>query len=177
MSTPLIRYHAAMSLDGFIADREGGVHWLEGHPEPTIDFGAFMERHPTLVMGRSTYDQCLGFGWPYGGRRVVVLTSKPLAPDAPEGVAAWSGPVPELARRLRAETVGGDIWIVGGGKVAQAFLEAGEIDRLDVAIIPEVLGGGIPLLSGGTRGCRLELLEQGRYPSGIARLEYAVARP
>lgn len=176
MTDPLIRYHAAMSLDGFIADAGGGVGWLEHHHEPAIDFGAFMARHPVLVMGRTTYDQCLGFGWPYGGHDVVVMTSRPLG-EAPAGVRAWSGAVGELAAELRRLAAGrGDVWIVGGGSVARQFLDAGEIDRLDVAIIPEVLGGGIPLLDPGSAR-RLELLSRESYPSGIARLEYRPAHP
>jgi hypothetical protein len=75
-----------MSLDGYIADKEGGVGWLDRFQSVDYGYDAFIAGIGAVVMGRATYDQAVGFpgGWPYGGKRGLTVTSRPLE-DAPQG--------------------------------------------------------------------------------------------
>ena len=168
---PTIIVYIAASLDGFIATPDDGVDWLAPYP---ADYGydAFIASVGTLVMGRATYDQMRGFGdWPHGGKRVVVLTSRPLGDDAPAGVEAWSDGVDALGTCLRASA--GDVWIVGGAKAVRAVLDRGLVDRLDRFVIPALLGDGIPLFERSPVGNTARLEAAHPYADGVVRLTYA----
>jgi dihydrofolate reductase len=69
----------AVSLDGFIASRDGGVRWLESYDPYDCGFGEFLASVGSIAMGRKSYHQMLEFGaWPYAGKRTVVLTKRPF---------------------------------------------------------------------------------------------------
>lgn len=170
-----LRLYAAMSLDGCIADSRGEVGWL--HPFDAQDYGiaGFLAEIGTVLTGRATYDQVRGFGdWPYAGKRVVVLTRRPLDAAAPAGVEAMQGEIAGIISRLRAETTG-DIWLLGGAAVAQACLALDLVDSLELFVIPVTLGAGLRLFSGGgpPRGWRLGTAAP--YPNGVVALTYARA--
>jgi len=105
MTAPRFRLYLAQSLDGFIADERGAVHWLTAYGEPE-GYAEFLAETGAIVMGRKSFDQMLSFGpWPYGERRTVVLTHRPLPEGAPAVAEAWSGAdVGPLARDLRTTT-------------------------------------------------------------------------
>ncbi len=170
----MIRGYLAASLDGYIADAEGGVDWLEEFQSYDFGFDAFLAEIGTVVMGRATYDQVMGFGgdWPYAGKRALVLTHRPLG-DAPEGVEACQGDIPALLERLRAAE-GGDVWIVGGATTQKAFLDAGGLDRLELFLIPVLLGDGVPLWPKGGPVRKLLLRKSESLPGGMIRLDYRV---
>ncbi|HEY8381362.1 MAG TPA: dihydrofolate reductase family protein [Microvirga sp.] len=175
MPKPRFRLYLALSLDGMIADAEGGVHWLEPFNTEELDFAGFMAGIGTIVMGRTTYDQALTFGeWPYPGKRVVVMTSRPFTPTTPD-TEVWGGSVEALADKLMAETEG-DVWVLGGAALGRSFLNAGRLDTLELYWIPIVLGGGIPLFVEGTAPARLAPSHVHRYGNGIVRIDYDVAR-
>lgn len=163
---------AAASLDLRIADAEGGVGWL-GPYEALGDhgLGAFLSGVSRIVLGRRTCDQVLGFGaWPYAGKPVSVLTTRPL-PDPPPGVVAEQGAPAGLAARWREA---GDVWLNGGSAVFGRFLAADEVDRIELFLVPELLGAGPSLLPAtGRRRPRLDGVE--RFPSGLVRLAYEMA--
>ena len=143
----LLRVYIAVSLDGYIADEDGGVAWLDPYFSPEIDFTAFIRTIGATVMGRKTYDQARARGeWPYADQRVVVLTHRSLD-DAPPGVEAFAGDVRELADRLRGdlEETGKDVWLMGGGDSIRPFHDAGLVDRWELFFIPILLGDGVPL--------------------------------
>src|SRR6188768_1468763 len=69
----------ATSLDGFIADKNGGIDWLNSFPDiDSVDTGydAFMAHIDALVWGRATFETVCSFGidWPYT-KPVFVLSS------------------------------------------------------------------------------------------------------
>lgn len=171
---PRTVYYAAVSLDGFIATRDGGVAWLDPYNAPELGYEAFLATVGAVVLGRATYEQSLTFGpWPYPGRRGLIVTSHPLA-DLPADVSIVSaGELPAALRALRA-AIPGDVWIVGGGRTARACLDAGLIDELELYVIPRLLGDGIPLLAG--RPATLALRETRAFDNGVAKLRYAVVR-
>lgn len=140
-----VRLYIAASLDGFIADREGGVDWLTPYENEDVGFDRFFAQIGAIITGRTTYDQARSFNvWPYGNRPMHVLTSRPLDPDAPAGVQAVTGDPADLVARLKAET-DGDIWLLGGGVTVANFLARGLVDRLELYVVPELLGFGVRL--------------------------------
>ncbi len=172
MPSPLLRIYIAVSLDGFIATPEGGVEWLEPYPADDFGFAGFLDGIGTIVMGRTTYDQALGFGpWAYDRQRTVVLTSRPLD-DPPPGVQPWSGDVVALAGDLKAGNAG-DIWLLGGARSIGQFLENDLVDRLELFVIPVLLGEGIALFDGACRPAPLHLESATPFPKGVVQLIYS----
>lgn len=168
-----IRYQAAMSLDGFIAGPNGEIDWIVMNSE--IDFGALMSQFDTLLMGRKTFEasQAMGGGMP-GVKTVVV--SRTLRPEDHPDVDIIAGDVEQTVARLR-EQPGKDIWLFGGGELFRSLLDAGLVDTIEPAIVPVLLGGGIPLAPPSSKRVSLRLTGHHIYKAtGITLLEFAVER-
>lgn len=158
--------YIAVSLDGFIATEDGSVAWLDAFQSPDSDYGyeAFLATVDTLVMGRVTYEQVLGIGeWPYVGKPCVVLSQTQPESPLPEGV---------VFRNTLPTDLTGTVWLVGGRQAIHSYLAAGLVDRIELFIMPALLGTGIPLFTGGTRPSNTTLTEHTIYPNGVARLVY-----
>jgi dihydrofolate reductase len=174
-----IRFYFAASLDGYIADPNGGVDYLEALPDSGDDdegesYDAFIATIGTLVMGRATYQFVEENGsWPYDDdKRTIVLTHRPIEHPLCDLQTRVVEDFSTFARELRA-LPGGDAWIVGGGKVMGAFLAAGEADVIEMSIIPVAIGNGIPMFAASRTVLQLyELVKLSRTPSGIVRLVY-----
>lgn len=168
-------YYVATSLDGLIADANGGTGWLD--PFIDTDYGSreFLDSIDTVVMGRRTYDRLLITSKtnPYKGKHFVVLShSKSSGPFAD---LFWPGPVFDLMPRLNA--MGSQsLWIVGGGSVAGSFLEADLIDEVQQFVMPVVLGSGTPLFGPLHRPVSLHLKESHSFANGVLRLSYGTGR-
>ncbi len=163
-----------LSVDGFIARRNGALDFL---PEAPEDHGyeALMASVDALVMGRATFETVLGFGgpWPYGDKRIVVLTSRPLDVSAIAGrVEVMGGDPAEVVARLAAS--GAQNLYVDGGATVQRFLAAGLIDRLILTRVPVLIGEGIPLFGPLPGDVRLRHVATRSFPSGLVQSEYAV---
>ena len=168
-----LRYSVAMSLDGFIAGPEGEYDWIP--EETTIDFRAFVASIDTLVMGRKTYVTTAEAGTPGGGFQgmTIYVFSGTLDPAEHPAVTVISeGPV-TFVRRLKGEP-GMDIWLFGGGMLFRTLLEARLVDRVEVGIVPALLGQGIPLLPGLEGRARMTLHSTETFPSGIVLAKYDV---
>ncbi len=165
----------AMSLDGYIADVNGGYGFLNRYDGVDYGFDGFIGEIGTCVFGRATWDQAVavpdGLSF-FKGKRFVVVTSRPLA-GAPAEVEVWNrGVGPELVAHLRALT-DGDVWIVGGGKLQAAFFEMDAIDRMEACVIPVLLGDGIPMFPKAAPQERwLELAHVRRFDKGGVILDY-----
>ena len=131
------------------------------------------------VMGARTYETALGFeekgfGWSYGDKPVVVLTSRTL-PRLRDTVEFYAGDLAELVNdRLKPRY--GSIWVVGGGAVAGACISQGLIDEIRYTIAPVLIGDGIPFFEGLDVDVRLHLLEVKAYKSGLVALRHQVVR-
>lgn len=165
-----LRYAVAMSLDGYIADENGGYEWIVSDPE--IDFVALMSGFDALVMGRGTYEVAGGGGPGFGGMSVYVVSTT-LEPADHPAVTVVSEDVAGFVADLKARE-GKDIWLFGGGILFRALLEAGLVDAVEVSVIPVLLGQGIPMLPGLRGLASLELDTVETYPTGIVRLRYSV---
>ena len=104
----------------------------------------------------------------------LVFSRKPPKRVAP-GVEFVSEPVKAFAQRLRA-TPGKHVWMMGGGGLIASFLDAGEIDEFDIHVIPTLIGEGIPLIAPRHRDVPLRLRSARKYPDGVVRLRYEVAK-
>lgn len=170
-----IVYSVAVSLDGYIADAGGGFDWIV--IDPDIDFAALMARFDTFVMGRRTWEltRAAGGGGGTAGARTLVVSRTLKAEDHP-GITIIGEGWQEAVRALRGEP-GKDIWLFGGGELFAGMLDAGLVDAVEVAVVPVLLGGGVPLLKPPAGRARLALRGHRVYPkSGIVRLEYEVVR-
>lgn len=168
-----VRYNVAASLDGYIADANGAYDWIP--LEPAIDFGALFQHVDTVLLGRHSYELVLrdpaAAVWPAGAR--VFVFSRTLRPaDHPRVTIVADDAVTTVAE-LRKST-GGEIWLYGGGALFGSLLFAGQVDLVEVTVIPILLGGGIPLLPADGRRTPLALEHLERYPSGQVSLHYAV---
>jgi dihydrofolate reductase len=169
-----ITCYIAASVDGFIADADGGVAWLDtfdDDPGVAADYESFLSGVDCLAMGSTTYEQILGFGeWPYGHRPTYVFTDRELsrATDAVEFVDA---PVSTAAAELEARH--GHVWLVGGARLVRSFLRDGRIDEFRLHVVPILLGDGIALFGDGDRR-DLRLTGTTRHDSGIVELRYDV---
>ncbi|WP_198373157.1 dihydrofolate reductase family protein [Roseomonas rosulenta] len=170
-----VRLYAAISLDGCLADAAGGVGWLAPFEAEDYGMDAFLAQVGSVLTGRTTYDQARGFGdWPYAGKRVVVMTNRPLDRDPPAGVEAASGNPAAVLARLRAGTPG-DIWLLGGAVLAQHCLAQGLVDSLELFVMPVTLGAGLRLFAGDGPGRGWQLDAARPYPNGVLALTYRAA--
>jgi dihydrofolate reductase len=170
----------ASSLDGFIARADGAIDWLmkANAVVPAGEdcgYGAFMQTVDVLVMGRHTYDQVAGFEpWPYAGKRVVVLTSRPIGLREGPGIQLEArSESPELLLR-RLDSEGCRHAYIDGGQVIQSFLAQGLIDRITVTSVPVLLGAGRRLFGSLPNDLALQLESSRAYPFGFVQSTYRV---
>jgi dihydrofolate reductase len=166
-----LSYGVAMSLDGFIAGPNGEYDWIL--PDPAIDFAAMFARYDTFLMGRKTYEVASerGKSWEKFGQGWIVV-SQTLKPEDHPSVTILSVGIAEAVIALKAQP-GKDIWLFGGGVLFRCLLDAGLVDRIEVTLMPVLLGSGVPLLPDGRRQ-PLHLTQSKALPSGILMLTYAV---
>ena len=174
----------ATSMDGYIADQNGSIAWLDRANQvvPTGEdcgYSAFFKEIDVLVMGRKTFDTVLGFGfWPYEGKRVVVLTSQDsrLIPVELSGKVEFSTESPSLLIKRLSGIHPNLAVYVDGGQVIRSFIKAGLIDEMIVTQIPVLLGSGISLFADMGVAIDLEVLSVQHFDFGYvqvhSRLKY-----
>jgi dihydrofolate reductase len=167
-----VRYQVAVSLDGFIAGPNGEYDWIV--MDPAIDFAALFKEFDTAVMGRKTYEVLAAQGG-HGalpGLEVVAF-SRTLRPATYPGVRILNDDPREVVAALKAKP-GRDIWLYGGGEFFRSLLNAGLVDTVEVAVVPVLLGAGVPLLPPGG-ATKLTLVDQKTLSaSGIVVLSYSI---
>ena len=167
-----LRYQVAASLDGFIAGPNGEYDWIV--MDPAIDFKALYNEFDTALMGRKTYEMMTAQGGTGAmpGLDVIVF-SQTLPPSGFPGVRIVNHDPAETVAALKAKP-GGDIWLFGGGSLFRSLLDAGLVDTVEIAVMPVLLGAGVPLLPPGT-STKLVLVDQKILPkSGIVVLAFSI---
>jgi len=141
--------YIATSLDGYIADKDGGLDWLQSIPNPdNLDMGwvNLIERIDAIVMGRKTFEKVCSFDcdWPYS-KPVFVLSNS--MQSIPEGYEDKVEPIKgSLAEVIEAIGLKGHKHLyIDGGVTVQSFLKEDLIDEMIITVIPILLGGGKPL--------------------------------
>src|SRR5712691_12339299 len=164
------------SLDGFIARRNGDFDFLPpGGGEPH-GYNEFIASVDAIVIGRNTFEKVLTMGpWPYGNKRVVVLSSRPVDLSAAVGgvVEQMAGTPAEIVSQLAA--TGAHHLYIDGGVTIQRSLRAGLIQRLIITRVPVLIGEGVPLFGALPRDIRLRHVATRHYPSGLVQSEYHIA--
>ncbi|MEM6637852.1 MAG: dihydrofolate reductase family protein [Pseudomonadota bacterium] len=152
--------YIATSIDGYIADAEGGLDWLSDGIDPEqgdLGFDDFLSGIDAIVMGRITFQTVLASGqWPYSKKVFVLSRTLSALPEDMAGKAEIIAGTPaEIMEKLAA--LGHSRLYVDGGNTVQSFLEADLIDHLIITRIPIILGGGVPLFGSLSAPLRFEL--------------------
>lgn len=170
-----VRYNVAASLDGFIATTDGGHDWIPN--DPAVDFGAIFGAVDTILIGRRSFEAALRMGGgPWSPSMRVFVFSTTLRQEDHPNLTVVNSQAGTVVQRLRDEPGAGEIWLFGGGGLFRSLLEQGQVDRLEVTVVPVLLGGGVPLNPGAPL-TGLTLLSTHRYPSGMVTLTYSTSTP
>ena len=162
----------AVSLDGYIARPDGSVDWLV--MDPDIDLRAYTKSFDVVVAGRKTLnvsDEPKSVANPMG-KMCCYIFSRSKPPGKRNGVEYVNRPPRDLIGELQA-LPGKDIWLMGGGELAREFLREDLVDRLDLGIMPVLLGEGIPLFPPGFPQRDFTLVKFQAYKSGVVMASYA----
>jgi dihydrofolate reductase len=179
-----VRYYLAQSLDGYIADRDGRIDWLQRYDGTTDVPGAvpmagtydeFLSGIGALAMGSATYEFLLGLDrWPYDDMPAWVFSTRALATMEGADVRFVSGPVRPPFEQMIAAAGERDVWLIGGGVLAASFASEGLLDELIVTVVPVVLGDGIPTFCA-RLAKPLALTSSRTYTNGMVELRYDVS--
>ncbi|HKW57120.1 MAG TPA: dihydrofolate reductase family protein [Candidatus Acidoferrum sp.] len=164
----------AVSLDGYIARKNGAVDWLA--TDPQFDWGSYVQPFDVLVAGRKTLDIPEGHKGGTGpwGKMDCYIFSRSKSPGK-RGSVEYVNQLPsKLIRKIR-EQPGKDIWLMGGGELAREFLKEDLVDRMDLGIMPVLLGEGIPLFPQGFPQRNFVLEKFQTYKNGMVRAVYSRA--
>jgi dihydrofolate reductase len=171
-----IRLYIATSIDGFIARENGSLDWLVELPNPgKTDHGydEFIAGTDTVIMGRKTYKDVLGFGieWPYANCRTYIVTSDRNYNIGTENTFALHELNQDSIAELRLNSTK-NIWVVGGGEIITQFLNLDQIDEMTLCIAPVILGKGIKLFPGEPHETKFELVNSTPFETGIVNVTY-----
>jgi dihydrofolate reductase len=171
----LVRFGGAMSLDGYIAGPNGEYDWIVMDPE--IDFSGMMKQFDTFLIGRKTFDAMKRMGNAGKSSKGItnIVCSRTLKPsDYPK--VRIEADAERVVKELK-DKPGKDIAIFGGGELFRSLLAAALVDRVEMSVIPVLLGGGIPLLPPPAGRVTLTLRNQRLYKkTGTLGLEYDVLK-
>src|SRR5262249_38249373 len=160
-----------ISLDGYIARPDGAVDFLFMPKDYSMaDFFATVD---TAIMGRKTYDvsKAMGGGGGFGGNLKSYVMSRTLPAGEREGLIFTRESPASLVNKIRMHP-GKDIWLMGGGEIARAFLKADLVDELYLGIVPVLIGEGLPLFPPGFPQLDFELIENKTFSQGLIALKY-----
>jgi dihydrofolate reductase len=163
------------SVDGFIARPNGDLDFLPAEGGEPHGYNEFIATVDAIVIGRKTFETALAMeDWPYGDKRVVVLSSRPIDLSGAGGVVEqMTGPPADIVSQLGAS--GAHHLYVDGGITIQGFLRAGLIQRFVITRVPVLIGSGVPLFGTLPHDIRLRHIATRHYPSGLVQSEYQVA--
>ena len=162
----------ATSLDGYIAGPQGEISWIVS--DPALDFTAIYAQFDSVLLGRHTYaltQQPGAPAWPRDWR--VFVFSRTLKPADHPGITIVNDDVGQTVASLRAEG-GRDIWLFGGGRLFSSLVSLHLVDTIELAVMPVLLGAGIPLVAAAAQCPRLTLTHVDSSPAGIVNVRYKI---
>ncbi len=171
--------YIAQSLDGFVADEQGGVRWLEEAGEGG-DFGydEFLRGVGAVAMGSATYEQLLSWGipWPYPDIPNWVFTRRELETPQAADVRLVEGSPRDHIAEIDASAGERHVWLVGGPDLVRQWIDERLLDELILFVAPLLLGRGIPLFQGTVPTAAVLTDVKAYPPTGFAELRYRFAR-
>lgn len=166
----------ATSIDGFIADKNGNIDFLNSIPNPDqqdMGFVEFTSKIDALVMGRTTFETVCGFGgiWPYQQHVYVLSNTLTEVPDDfKDKASVVNGPILQVVEKIHQN---GHLRLyIDGGSTIQSFLKEDLIDELIISTIPIILGGGHPLFSELNTPLNFEFIETKTFLNQITQTKY-----
>ncbi|MBK3518366.1 dihydrofolate reductase family protein [Carboxylicivirga marina] len=166
----------ATSLDGYIADKNGGLDWLHSIPNPEqvdMGYGPFMDEVDAIVMGRRTFETVCGFDcpWPYA-KPVFVLsrTIKSIPEEYADKAELVKGSLIEVVEQINGR--GFNQLYIDGGTTIQSFLKEDLIDDLIMTTIPVLLGGGSSLFGDLDKPLDFEFVSSQVYLDKVPQVRY-----
>ncbi|CAM1352771.1 dihydrofolate reductase family protein [Tenacibaculum halocynthiae] len=166
----------AKSLDGYIADKNGGLDWLQSIPNPNNDdmgYVEFTNGIDALVMGRTTFETVIGFDvpWPYN-KPVFVLSNKlnEIPESHKEKAFLIKGTLMEILDQIHKK--GFHKLYIDGGTTIRSFLKEDLIDEMVLTTIPVLLGSGSSLFTELPNELNFELIERKKYLNQITQNHY-----
>lgn len=179
-----ITLHMVASLDGFIAKKDNSVGWFETSSpyEKGVDWqgpGDFMKSVDCYVMGATTYEHAVALSeeyyWAYGDTPTIVVTHRDL-PKVKPHIEFFAGDLKVLVHEVLRPRFK-NVWVAGGAVLANEFLRQGLADDLRLAILPIMLGEGLPFFDGAGKENALRLLDTAAYKNGLVELHYEFVKP
>ena len=177
MNVRKIIIYIACSINGKIARPDGDVGWLESIPNPDgLDYGyaEFYESVDTTIQGHNTYRQLMSWGidFPYKEKKNYVITSNKKLVNTEFVEFITENHIGRISKLKKSE--GGNIWLVGGGRVNSLLLEAGLIDEARIFVMPVIIPAGIDLFEGSSADKHLDLVGTEVFPTGVTELRYKI---
>jgi dihydrofolate reductase len=167
-----IIYCVGTSLDGYIARRDGSLDFLHLRPS-NYTMGPFFKTIDLGLMGRKTYEagvRMSGGKFESYGLRCYIF-SRSLPEGERDGAVFVREEPKRLVEELRKKK-GKHIWLIGGGELMREFLKEDLVDELYMAIVPVLVGEGIPLFAAGFPQREFTLTESKTYSGGLIALKY-----
>ncbi|MCU0391867.1 MAG: dihydrofolate reductase family protein [Thermoflexibacter sp.] len=168
--------YIAMSVDGYIARKNGDLDWLDTVAQEGEDYGYqdFINQIDTVVVGRKTYEKVISMvgieGFPHKDKVCYVMTRQ--AHQTEGNVIFYHGDLAQLITELKAQQSEKHIFCDGGAEIVNELMKANLIDEYIISIIPNYLGSGILLFKEGRPETKLELIDCKKYPTGLVQLHY-----
>ncbi|WP_262002350.1 dihydrofolate reductase family protein [Microbacterium sp. Mcb102] len=174
--------HATVTLDGFLADADGGVDWMFGRPSAPEDDVVVenVMKNIGAIVGGANKTQTIDDGEiPYGGMLkvpVYLMTHSEHEPIERDGIT-YTFVVDDIAQAVEsAAQAAGDKWVsLLGGSISRQCLQLGLVDELHLDVAPVLLGDGVSLFAGLGQRIELERLETSAFASET-HLRYRVLR-
>jgi dihydrofolate reductase len=193
----LIRLYMTISLDGYVAGPQDGMdapmgiggfrlfNWLDRRTDPGPNGQVFTELMSAraVISGRRTYEHAGRWGGDHHDGVPVFVLTHDVPADPPPGSVRYVTDVRECAAQARAAAGNGDVMVHGAG-AAQALLQAGQLDELELHVVPVLLGQGRRLFGNfAAEHTELDLVRHLTTPQGVdvmqrvTHLRYRVHRP
>lgn len=167
----------AVSLDGYIARKDGSLDWLLPFQSSHEDYGYadFMKTVDTVIMGRKTYDAVasMGYEFPHEEKQCFIVTRSPVSPKK-HLIFFDKGLIP-LVNELQNHN-GKSIFVDGGAEIVNELMKHHLFDEYIISVIPRLLGDGIRLFNDARPQEGIYLIQSKSYPNGLVQLHYAAIR-
>jgi dihydrofolate reductase len=168
-----------ISIDGYIARRNGAMDYLAIDKEGEALMAAFFAKIDTTIMGRktaaATAEMRKSGEIPDMPGMSTYVFSRRWKPGKRDGFEVVGGSLTAFVRKLKRRK-GKDIYLGGGGELCRSFLQEDLVDELYLGLGPILLGDGIPGFPPKFPQRNFKLTECESYPNGSVGLRYERVR-